>query len=97
MDDRNQRSCFARNKHGKDISNKITLINMLGISQNRAVPPQLHQLFPPFTTELTEQSTPPLSRSHLACFSGRNSRVVARFSDVFSMNLRKERRPDLSV
>lgn len=36
-----------------------------------------------------------LSPSHLACFSGRNSRVVARFSDVFRYFLRKERCPDL--
>lgn len=36
-----------------------------------------------------------LSPSHLACFSGRNSRVVARFSDVFRYFQRKERCPDL--
>lgn len=38
----------------------------------------------------------PLSLPHLACFSGRNSRVAARFSDVFSVFLCKERRPGLS-
>lgn len=59
------------------------------------VPLQQHQAF--LLPHYRVNKARLLSRSHLACFSGRNSRVVARFSDVFSMFLRKERRPDLPV
>lgn len=40
-------------------------------------------------------SPTPLCLSHLVCFRSTNSRVVARFSDVFSMFLRKVHSPDL--
>lgn len=52
--------------------------------------------FPSWMNKARLRPSLPPSLPHLACFSGRNSRVAARFSDVFGVFLRKERRPDLS-